>query len=238
MNPYANVLPGANALLGNSQVGKDAAAAAMVGASQMKVLTPGSRVGVVGAGAGNWQTPHGGVAGEIAVPMQVQVPNYFEITVDTDGETEVTRIVLFDTKNLYAAANCGSCATDKSQGGCVYSGSKECNMYDAINNMLCSNQYLLNSLRVLACSSDGTGTCGFEQALSTKIHVWKGNINNDISTSSINLKNHISPTNFNNNVIDIPLTGPQALLDQYTAWYMDVRPNTRLDFTFFIGARS
>lgn len=237
MNSYQNVFGNGVTLLGNSQVGPQAAAAAAVGASQLKVYNPNSRVGVIGPGAGNWQSPIHGLTGEISVPAQVAPPAYFDITIDTTQETEAVDIVLFDAKNLYSNDRCGSCATDKTAGGCVYTGSQACNRYDSIVNMLCSNNYVIKSLRVLVCSSNGSESCGFASALSTRIMVWKGNLNNDTMQSSINLINHVSSQNYNNNIIDVPLTGHEGLLDQFTAWHMTVEPGTKLLFTFFVAAR-
>jgi hypothetical protein len=233
-NQFFPAIFGNNTYVGTSHFGGQVAQTAAAGAANLKVLTPYSKLGVVGNGVETFDSPVGGMQGQVAVPTQIAPAEIIPITIDTTNETDTTQVTLFDAKDLYKNSRC--CGTVKAfSGGMVYSGSKDCNKYDSIVSMLCSNKYVLHSIRVTVRpggANPGTPT------LDIPIRIWRGNLYNREYQDAINPIDHISAYQQDGEIVDIPLTDDKALLDQFTAWSLDIDPGLIVSLRLYVALRS
>ena len=233
-NQFFPAIVGNNQYVGTSHYGGQVAQTAAAGAAQLKVLTPYSKLGVVGNGVETFESPVGGMEGQVAVPTQIAPAEIIPINIDTTNETDTVRITLFDAKDLYKNSRCGGVSSG-TPGGLVYSGSKDFNKYDSVVNMLCSNKYVLHSIRFTV--RPGGANPG-SPTLDIPIRIWRGNLYNREYQDAINPIDHISAYQYDSEIVDIPLTDDKALLDQFTAWSMDVEPGLVVSMRLYVALRS
>jgi|GEM_PF-2418767 len=219
--------------LGNSHYGPDVARTAAAGSMQRRVLDPYSSLGIVGNPVEMFESPIGGMQGQVAVPNRIAPAEIIPITIDTTNEPEPVKVILFDPKDLYSNSNCDGCAKSGS-GGIIFSGDRDCNKYDSIVSMLCSTKYILSSLRV---SVRGAGANPGTPTLDMPIKIWRGNIYNRQFQDAINPIDHISSFQNDNGIADIPLTDDKALLDMHTAWIMTVDPGLLVTLRGYVALR-
>ena len=220
--------------IGNSHFGGDVAQTAAAGAAQRKVLTPHSKIGTVGNGLDNFDSPIGGMSGQVTVPTSIAPAEILPITLDTTNEIDPVTFVLFDAKDIYQNDNCGPCRST-SGGGMIYSGGRDCSKYDSIKSALCSMKYILHSLRVTV---RGAGANPGSPTLDMPIKVFRGNLYNRRVQDAINPIDHVSPNQQDNMMVDIPLTDDKALLDPFTAWIVTVEPGLIVSLRLYVALRS
>lgn len=231
-NPFFPAVFGQQQFVGTSHYGGQVAQTAAAGAAQLKVLTPHSKLGVVGNGLQTFDAPVGGVQGQVAVPTQIAPAEIIPITIDTSNETDPTQVILFDAKDLYKNSRS---RTGVITGGMVYSGSRDNNKYDSVVAMLCSNKYVLHSIRMTV---RGAGANPGVPTLDIPIRIWRGNLYNREFQDAINPIDHISAYQQDNGIVDIPLTDDKALLDQFTAWSMHIDPGLIVSMRLYVALRS
>lgn len=70
-NQFFPAVFGNQQYIGTSHYGGDVAKTAAAGAAQRKVLTPYSKLGVVGTGTETFDSPVGGMQGQVSVPTSI-----------------------------------------------------------------------------------------------------------------------------------------------------------------------
>ncbi|MCR9288579.1 MAG: hypothetical protein NXI23_14485 [Bacteroidetes bacterium] len=233
-NQFFPAVFGNQQYIGTSHYGGDVAKTAAAGAAQRKVLTPYSKLGVVGTGTETFDSPVGGMQGQVSVPTSIAPAEIIPITIDTTNEPEPVQVVLFDAKDLYKNARC-NLGKSSSTGGLIYSGSKEYNKYDSIVMMMCSKKYVLHSLRVTV--RPGGANPGVV-TMDMPIRIWRGNLYNREYQDAINPIDHISSIQYDSGIADIALTDDKALLDEFTAWIMDIEPGLIVNLRGYVALRS
>lgn len=234
-NPYYNMF-GGQPVQGTSNYGPDLAQAGATGAQQLKVNDPYSQPGAVGQYLGAWESPEGGVQGYVAVPKTVAPEQILEISIDTTNEVDTTQQVLFDAKDLYK--NTANCRCTGAQGGCIYSQSKDCNLYDSLVSMLCSKTYVIKGMRFeVTATTAASGAVG-TPTLNIPIEVYRRNLDATTTTSRIRPQNFRSPYQQIQFMVDIPITDNKQVLDESTAWILEVPPNLRVDIQLQVALRS
>ena len=233
-NKYFNEVFNQGQLIGTSHFGGDVAKTAAAGAAQRKILSPYSNLGVVGNGVQNFDSPVGGMSGQVTIPTSIAPAEILPITLDTTNEVDPVTFVLFDAKNVYKNSNCGSCGP-RNGGGLIYSGSRDCSKYDSIVSALCSMKYILHSLRITV---RGAGANPGSPTLDMPIKVFRGNLSNRTMQDSINPIDHVSPNQQDHLMVDIPLTDDKALLDPFTSWIVTVEPGLIVSLRGYVALRS
>ena len=87
MNQFFPAVFNQQQYIGNSHYGGEVAKTAAAGAAQRKVITPYSRFGVVGQGVENFDSPVGGMQGNVTVPTSIAPAEIIPITIDTTMES-------------------------------------------------------------------------------------------------------------------------------------------------------
>ncbi len=225
----------------NAGQGADVAAKAAAGLSDLKRLDPFSQRGFVGGSYHGWESPDGKISGEIAIPTSIKAPEKIKLNIDTTGNSESCKTLLFDAKNLYrSGSGCGCSGSIADEEACVYIGNNadSCNRYESIVSMLCSKVYIISNIRmVVEQRTKADGTTGFATT-QIPITITKTNEYAASTTSIIDPTDHISPNQFNNNIVDIPLTGDMQRLDEFTCWILEVPPGLHLSLYLYVALRS
>ena len=74
--------------------------------------------------------------------------------------------------------------------------------------------------------------------LDIPIRIWRGNLYNREYQDAINPIDHVSAYQQDNAIVDIPLTDDKALLDQFTAWSLEVGPGLIISMRLYVALRS
>jgi hypothetical protein len=107
---------------------------------------------------------------------------------------------------------------------------------DLVRDKLTNTTILFDAIRITATNADTNEPVPVP--VSVIKHTW-ANAMGETGSSNINVKNGINAANFQNNIVDFPLTGKQRRIDkQYDYVLQGVPPEVKLEILFLSSGQT